>query len=106
MPTYEYRCHACEREFEVVQKMSDPDLVTCEACGANKLEKLISWTSVGSDGWKAALRADNPKEAFKGIHAVDRSTNRTRFKGNAANDDATAAPAATDETPTPTDDTT
>ena len=104
MPTYEYRCKGCEREFEVQQKMSDPDLVTCEACGADKLEKLISWTSVGSDGWKAALRANNPKEAFKGIHAVDRSTNRTRFKGN---DPTTDEPApVTDTTPTPSDDTT
>jgi len=109
MPTYEYRCNACEREFEVQQKMSDPDLVTCDACGADKLEKLISWTSVGSDSWKAALKADNPKAAFKGIHAVDRSTNRTRFKGNAATDDTAAAtpePAPEpDPVPPATDDT-
>lgn len=102
VPTYEYRCNACEREFEVVQKMSDPDLVTCEACGADKLEKLISWTSVGSDSWKAALKADNPKAAFQGIHAVDRSTNRTRFKGNTPEPEpepAAPAPApATDDT--------
>ena len=82
MPTYEYRCKACEREFEYVQKMSDPDLVKCEACGKDTLERLISWTSVGSDTWRAALKAENPKEAFKGIHAVDRSRNRERFKGN------------------------
>jgi putative FmdB family regulatory protein len=106
MPTYEYRCKGCEREFEVQQKMSDPDLVTCEACGADKLEKLISWTSVGSDGWKAALRANNPKEAFKGIHAVDRSTNRTRFKGNATSDDDAAPDEPQAATPAPSDDTT
>ncbi|HEY1547014.1 MAG TPA: zinc ribbon domain-containing protein [Kofleriaceae bacterium] len=82
MATYEYHCKACGREFEAVQKMSDPDLVKCEVCGKDELEKLISWTSVGSDGWRAALTAPNPKEAFKGIHAVDRSRNRERFKGN------------------------
>ena len=81
MPTYEYHCKACGREFEAVQKMTDPDLVKCEVCGKDELEKLISWTSVGSDSWRAALKADNPKEAFKGIHAVDRSRTRERFKG-------------------------
>ncbi len=73
MPTYEYRCKACEREFEVQQRMNDPDLVHCDACGADALERLISWTSVRNNNWQAALRADNPKEAFKGIAAVDRS---------------------------------
>ena len=71
MPTYEYRCNACKREFEAQQKMADPDLVHCKVCHEDKLEKLISWTSVRSTGWKDALTADNPKEAMKGTHAVD-----------------------------------
>lgn len=73
MPTYEYRCNACQEEFEYIQKMADPDLVKCEACGADKLEKLISWTSVRSNSWESALTANNPKEAMKGLHPVDRS---------------------------------
>jgi putative FmdB family regulatory protein len=109
MPTYEYRCNACQREFEYQQKMDDPDLVTCEACGAAKLERLISWTSVRSDTWRAALKADNPKEAFRGIHAVDRSTVQ-RFKGNDAAATEAEAPAAAPpsseaaEPPAPSDD--
>ncbi|HSN25996.1 MAG TPA: zinc ribbon domain-containing protein [Kofleriaceae bacterium] len=89
VPTYEYRCKACEREFEVQQRMSDPDLVHCDACGADALERLISWTSVRNNNWQAALRADNPKEAFKGISAVDRSRSQ-RF---GAKTDATVPPA-------------
>ncbi|HEX7838995.1 MAG TPA: zinc ribbon domain-containing protein [Kofleriaceae bacterium] len=73
MPTYEYRCSACNREFEYQQKMTDPDLVRCEACGKDKLERLISWTSVRSDSWKGALTAPNMREAMKGTTAVDRS---------------------------------
>ncbi len=34
MPTYEYRCDACGATYELFQKMSDPPLETCEACGA------------------------------------------------------------------------
>ena len=35
MPTYEYRCDACGATYELFQKMSDPPLETCEACGSS-----------------------------------------------------------------------
>ncbi|NQY25663.1 MAG: zinc ribbon domain-containing protein [Piscirickettsiaceae bacterium] len=53
MPLYEYRCDACEHEFEALQKMSDESLLHCPACDEAKLRKLIS--AVGfrlkGDGW-------------------------------------------------------
>jgi putative FmdB family regulatory protein len=74
MPTYEYRCNACQREFEIQQKMADADLVHCDACGEDKLEKLISWTSVRSNSYQEALlHSNNPRDAFKSNSAVDRS---------------------------------
>lgn len=33
MPTYEYRCHECEHQFEVFHKMSDDPVSDCEVCG-------------------------------------------------------------------------
>jgi putative FmdB family regulatory protein len=33
MPTYEYRCQACNNDFETWQKMSDEPLTTCPKCG-------------------------------------------------------------------------
>ena len=33
MPIYEYRCRN-GHTFEVIQKMSDPPVTTCEVCGA------------------------------------------------------------------------
>jgi putative FmdB family regulatory protein len=71
MPTYEYRCNACQREFEIVQKMSDPDLVKCEACGEDKLEKLISWTTLRNGNSNDGLYSANPGKALKST--VDRS---------------------------------
>lgn len=74
MPTYEYRCNGCQREFEIQQKMADPDLVHCDVCGQDKLEKLISWTSVRSNSYQEALlHSNNPRDAFKSTSAVDRS---------------------------------
>ena len=40
MPIYEYRCDACEAQFEVMQKMSDDALEVCERCGGH-LRKVL-----------------------------------------------------------------
>lgn len=74
--------------------MNDPDLVHCDACGADALERLISWTSVRNNNWQGALYADNPKEAFKGISAVDRSRSKRFGAATEAVTDAAPAPAA------------
>lgn len=41
MPTYEYRCHDCGRDFDLFQRMSDKPGATCPDCGA-RAERLIS----------------------------------------------------------------
>ena len=42
MPFYEYRCDTCGHEMEIMQKMSDPPVSECPACGEPKLRKLVS----------------------------------------------------------------
>lgn len=42
MPIYEYRCQSCDHDLEVMQKLSDPELSECPACGKPELKKLIS----------------------------------------------------------------
>ncbi|MDE2762190.1 MAG: zinc ribbon domain-containing protein [Gemmatimonadota bacterium] len=41
MPTYEYRCRDCGREFEVFQRMSDRPGAPCPDCG-RRADRLIS----------------------------------------------------------------
>ena len=41
MPTYDYRCNACEHEFELFQAMSAGVKKKCPECGKMKLERLI-----------------------------------------------------------------
>ncbi len=41
MPTYEYRCGGCNREFETFQRMSDPPVAPCPYCDETA-ERLIS----------------------------------------------------------------
>lgn len=41
MPIYEYQCEDCGRRSEVMQRVSDPPLETCEDCSGT-LRKLLS----------------------------------------------------------------
>lgn len=41
MPTYEYRCEACEHEFEKFQSMKDNPIKKCPECGKQKVKRVI-----------------------------------------------------------------
>jgi putative FmdB family regulatory protein len=42
MPIYAYRCATCGHAQDVLQKMSDPLLTVCTACGAPTFEKQVT----------------------------------------------------------------
>lgn len=42
MPIYAYRCAVCGHAKDVLQKISDPLLTTCPACGAESFEKQVT----------------------------------------------------------------
>jgi len=52
MPIYEYRCKKCGKEFEVFQRISDPEVSTCRFCNG-PVRKCISLTSfqLKGSGW-------------------------------------------------------
>ena len=41
MPAYEYQCRGCGEHFERRQKMSEPEIAACPACGGEG-KRLIS----------------------------------------------------------------
>ena len=53
MPIYEYACTDCAHALEVLQKINEPALVQCPACGQNSLKKLISASAfhLKGTGW-------------------------------------------------------
>ncbi len=55
MPIYAYRCASCGHSRDVLQKISDPQLTTCPACGIEQFQKQI--TAAGfqlkGSGWYA-----------------------------------------------------
>lgn len=42
MPIYAYRCDACGHAKDVLQKISDPVLTTCPACGGHGFRKQLT----------------------------------------------------------------
>lgn len=42
MPIYAYRCESCGHAKDVLQKLSDPLLTTCPACGADTFRKQLT----------------------------------------------------------------
>lgn len=64
MPIYKYVCTVCEREVEVLQKMSDEPLKYCPHCGG-KLLKTIGSVGVvfkGSGFYVTDSRKSNNSE--------------------------------------------
>lgn len=55
MPIYEYRCQSCGNVVEVIQKMSDAPLSTCDSC-SGPLEKLVSRAAfqLAGGGWSSS----------------------------------------------------
>ena len=55
MPIYAYRCSACGHAKDVLQKISDPVLSTCPACGAESFSKQLSAPGfqLKGSGWYA-----------------------------------------------------
>jgi putative FmdB family regulatory protein len=42
MPIYAYRCSSCGHAKDVLQKISDPALTVCPACGAEAFAKQVT----------------------------------------------------------------
>ena len=67
MPIYEYRCSSCGDELEVLQKITEPLLVTCPACGKDALVKQVSAAGfqLKGSGWYVTDFRDGSKPAAK-----------------------------------------
>lgn len=92
MPIYAYRCAACGHAKDVLQKLSDPLLTTCPACGAQAFSKQV--TAAGfqlkGSGWYVT--------DFRGGSQAGKDASKDAAK-DAAKDSAGSEPAKTDAAP-------
>ena len=73
MPLYEYRCHKCNKSFEVLQKINSEPLENCPHC-KGKVEKLISVSSFqfkGSGWYITDYKNKSQKSSPKTTPTVD-----------------------------------
>jgi putative FmdB family regulatory protein len=75
VPTYEYECGACHRTFEVRQRISEPALTTCDACGG-PVHRLLSAAPfiLKGEGWYVT---DYPSESRKKALSEEKSSSTT-----------------------------
>jgi putative FmdB family regulatory protein len=73
MPIYEYRCSECGQDHEVLQKVSEPPLTECPACGKPALQKQLSAAGfhLKGSGWYATdFKGSGKKPAEKKAEAT------------------------------------
>lgn len=98
MPIYAYRCESCGFAKDVLQKISDPLLTDCPACGQASFQKQV--TAAGfqlkGSGWYVTDFRDgnNSKPA-----AANEATPAGGSKTPASTDAAAATPASTPAAP-------
>jgi putative FmdB family regulatory protein len=105
MPLYEYKCTACHKHTEKIQKFSDPEITVCPHCGGH-LERVLSAPAVSfkGGGWYADGYGNaKPKSSGDGTGKAGTDSkpsndsskdSKPSKEGAAATATATPAPAA------------
>jgi putative FmdB family regulatory protein len=101
MPLYEYKCTACHKHTEKIQKFSDPEITTCPHCGG-KLERVLSAPAVTfkGGGWYADGYGNTKPKSTSDISKDSSSSDskssadpKSTGNGSSAATPAAAAPA-------------
>lgn len=103
MPIYAYRCEACGHAKDVLQKVSDPVLTTCPACGADAFKKQVTAAGFqlkGSGWYVTDFRGGNNNGGTSAPAAAGGDAKPA--SADAAKSD-TAAPAPAPAAPPPSD---
>ena len=99
MPIYAYRCSTCGHAKDVLQKLSDPMLTECPACGVQAFTKQV--TAAGfqlkGSGWYVTDFKGDGKPA----KSAEESSKGDGAKSEPAKTDASPAPAAGAKTAAP-----
>ena len=76
MPLFEYRCTACDSQFELL--IRGAAVPTCPSCGATTLEKMLSMFAVSSEG--SQLRSREKLGAQQRVKSAAVQKERSHFK--------------------------
>jgi putative FmdB family regulatory protein len=109
MPIYEYSCNACNIQFELRQKFSDPPANKCPKCGGT-VSKLVSATSFSlkgggwyGDGYGAKVESTNSegdKATATGAGTAEAGATTEGASTDTAPAETTVSPATQSTAPT------
>ncbi len=103
MPIYEYQCNACNHPLEIIQKLSDPELIDCPACGQPELKKLMSAVGFrlkGSGWYETDFKSGDKKKNIAKDDGPAASASASDAKSSTAPAAATATATTTTTTTT------
>ena len=101
MPIYAYRCAACGHAQDVLQKISDPLLTRCPACGAEAFQKQVTAAGFqlkGSGWYVTDFRGGNNAGAGKDAKPADGGEAKPATEGKSDGQAAAPKPDAKAET--------
>jgi len=105
MPIYEYRCSECGQDHEVLQKVSEPPLTECPACGKPALQKQLSAAGfqLKGSGWyatdfKGSGKKPVEKKAEPKTEAKTEAKAETKSETKSAETKTESKPASTSTT--------
>ncbi|HLK62167.1 MAG TPA: FmdB family zinc ribbon protein [Bryobacteraceae bacterium] len=103
MPLYEYKCHRCNKIFEVRQKFSDEPLTVHEECGG-ETERLISVPSFQfkGTGWYVTDygRGGSKPSGSNGSNGKSESKSESTSGDSSKSDSGKSEPAKSDSSST------
>lgn len=85
MPIYEYRCAGCGRDFDRMQKVSDPT-PACPACGGSEVSRKVSLSSFSlkGSGWYSTDYRGSGASGASASSASDASSSSTETSASAS----------------------
>ena len=86
MPIYEYQCQDCDKEIEVLQKISDSPLQDCPACGKPSLKKKVSAAAfrLKGGGWYETDFKTGDKKNIAGSSESGKSSSSGESSGSSS----------------------
>lgn len=88
MPTYDYRCEACDHAFEKYQPITAKALRKCPSCGARKVVRLLGMGSGIIFKGSGFYQTDYRSEAYKKDAAADSKKAKSAGNGDKSKSDA------------------
>lgn len=87
MPTYEYRCEACNHQFDELQSFKDEPLKVCPKCHQETLRRLFGTGAAilfkGGGFYETDYRSESYKKAAKAEQdAAAPKTSETKSESN------------------------